>query len=421
VPYPILVRLLQGGLYSYDQKIHTHFTKVIEFNAMDTIKNRKVIITFIVLETLLLLTAFGVGYFVRDWVPSPTGNFSVLGEAFKILEDNGLKDLPPMKTLEYGMIRGMIEAYDDPYTTFVEAPQHELQTNQLQGNFGGIGARLEKDTSGNIFLFPIPESPSAKAGIRDGDLLISVEDLQITQSTSMEDIQAAIRGPVNKRVLIVVSRAPDHTPIDVSIKRQEVSLPSTTWNVAAENQQFGLIQINIVAASTPSEVEKAINDLKDRGVSYFILDLRDNRGGLVDAGLETASLFLTDGILMHEQYRDQPVKTFDVDNVGKFSEIPLAVIVNQNTASAAEIIAGVLKSHDRAILVGHETYGKDSIQLIYDLVDGSSLHVTAARWWIPELNFPLGDHGLHPDVAIQKEDSHDPIVIKSAIDSFSTD
>jgi carboxyl-terminal processing protease len=362
------------------------------------------IFLFAALQILVISVSFLSGYLARDLPLTSSlltkGRFPVLSEAMSILKDNGLNPLPEPKQLEYGMIRGMLQAYNEPFTVFVEPPQHELQTNQLQGKFGGIGVRIERDAQNYVYLYPLPNSPSLIAGVQEGDRLLSVEDLQIGQKTTNDDVQAAVRGPVGEKVTIAVGRAPDYTPIKFSIARAEVSVPSITWNFSPDEPSVGLVQVQVIADSTPDEVSKAIIDLQSRGATYFILDLRNNGGGLVDAGVDTARLFLKEGTIMQQQYRGQEIRTYKVDQPGPFADLPLVILVNKGTASAAEILAGALQGQKRALLVGTRTYGKDSIQLVFDLSDGSSLHVTAAHWWIPGITIKIGENGLQPDITV---------------------
>jgi carboxyl-terminal processing protease len=186
--------------------------------------------------------------------------------------------------------------------------------------------------------------------------------------------------------------------LEFKIKRAEIPLPSVTWHLDADSPEVGVIEINLIAASTADEVKKAVEDLKTRQARFYVLDLRNNFGGLLTAGVDIARLFLRDGTIIENQYRDQEVEVYRVERPGTYIDLPLVVIVNENTASSAEIIAGALKVHQRAQIVGAPTYGKDSIQLVFDLEDGSSLHVTAARWWVPGLEPPIGKGGLQPDI-----------------------
>jgi carboxyl-terminal processing protease len=197
------------------------------------------------------------------------------------------------------------------------------------------------------------------------------------------------------------------------LKRQEIAIPSTTWNIYPGDASMGVIQVNIIAATTPDEIQNAAADLQSRGASRLVLDLRNNGGGLLESGVDTARLFLKDGIVITQQYKNQDPQVFRVDKPGSLADIPLAVLVNHNTASAAEIISGALQSQGRAALIGTNTYGKDTIQLVFEMEDGSSLHVTSARWWLPGKEAGIAGIGLTPDWPVQ-EDANNPAAFFNA-------
>ncbi len=358
---------------------------------------------------IVAAAGFAAGYLVHSTINDNSTDWQILNNAHRILRDNGLKDLPAVPELEYGMIHGMVQAYDDPYTVFVEPVQHELQSDTLEGSFGGIGVRLGYDSQDRVVLHPIPGAPAEQQGILDGDRLISVDGLLITSETTMDAIQAALRGPVGEWVEISISRPPDTTQKVFRIKRAQIPLPSVTWHIDADEPRMGVIEVNVVAASTPDEIVTAVGDLRDRGAEVYVLDLRDNYGGLLAAGIDTARLFLDKGEIIQQQYKGKDIEVFRVEQPGPLVEVPLAILVNHNTASASEIIAGSLQAHRRAQLIGSSTYGKDSIQLIFDLDDGSSLHVTSAKWWIPNLEPSLGGNGLLPDIVIETDGITDGI------------
>ncbi len=373
------------------------------------------LVLFAILQLLIVATAFMGGFLFYEWryalpefeIPGinvkeilPDAPLPLLSEAKRILEENAFFPLPEESKLEYGMIRGMLQVYNEPFTTFVEPPQHELQTNQLAGRFGGIGVRIERDAENYVYLYPLPDSPAISAGMQEGDRLLAVEKLAITPESTTDEIQAAVRGTVGTRVMITVGRQPDYEPIELSIVRAEVALPSITWNLASEDARVGIINIHVIADTTPDEATRAIEDLQSRGATHFVIDVRNNGGGLVEAGVDTARLFLESGTVIEQQYRGEDVKSFKVDRPGSFVDLPIVVLVNQGTASAAEIFAGAIKGHARGPIVGTRTYGKDSIQLVFSLSDGSSLHVTAAQWWVPGLEPKIGSNGIQPDVLL---------------------
>jgi carboxyl-terminal processing protease len=364
------------------------------------------------------VSAFLSGYFLRSFIDSRSEEFLVLNQAYSILLNHAYLDLPESKSLEYGMIRGMLQASGDPYAIFQEPVQHELESNSLQGSFGGIGVELSRNQNGDILVYPIVGSPAHHAGIQDGDQLHSVDDLNISPETPFDDIKAAIRGPVGDIVKISVIRNSGDTHLEFPIRRVQIHLPSVTWHIVPDNPTIGIINVNIVAESTSEEIQNAIKEMQGKGSNLFILDLRDNGGGLLTAGVDITKLFLENGSILEQQYRGKKVETFDVKSPGQFFDLPLILLINHNTASAAEIVAGAIQVDNRALLVGQPTFGKDSIQLIFNLQDDSSLQVTAAKWWIPGLSPALTDIGLQPDIAINPDDSGEDLVMRAAIQSL---
>jgi carboxyl-terminal processing protease len=366
---------------------------------MKTLLNflRGLVITLTIV--ILMGAAFAGGYWYRDQ-EQPIARFSLLDEAYSLLTTRGLKDPPPAPALEYGMIRGMLQAYGDPYSNFNEPAVHELQTDELEGKFGGIGVQLQKNEQGNWVLFPFPDGPAQKAGVLDGDILLAVDDLTVTNETSADVIQAAVRGPVGSRVRLKVSHIKGPLEEEISIKREEVTIPSVTWRLDTQQAQIGILKINLMAGTTADEIKRAVKDLQERGATHFILDLRDNPGGYLTAGIDVARMFLKEGVVLQEQYRGLNVETFNVDRPGPLADIPLAVLINHGSASASEIVAGALQAAKRAPLVGEPSYGKDTIQLVFELSDKSSLHLTAAHWWVPGLETAIGGNGLQPEIRV---------------------
>jgi len=219
---------------------------------------------------------------------------------------------------------------------------------------------------------------------------------------------------------VKVGRPPDFTTVEYKINREEINLPTVTWHLDAVEPRLGVIKVNLIGETTPGEIRRAIEDLQGREATAFVLDLRENGGGLLKEGINIARLFLRDGVVIEQQYRGQKVEKYSVEKSGLFVDIPLAVLVNENTASAAEIIAGAIQAHGRAKLIGATTYGKNTIQMVFDLQDGSSLHVTAAHWWFPDLEFPKNGHGLTPDVPIVagEQGKPDPVVAAAIQELF---
>lgn len=373
------------------------------------------------LLVLSLISAFLSGFLAHATFFANQREFPILFQAFSILVDHAYFPLPDSRTLEYGMIRGMLQEYGDPYASLIEPTQNELETDRFEGSFGGIGADILQDSEGNFILYPYPESPAARAGIVDGDRLIAIDDIVLTKESTLETIQASIRGVPGTRVWITIARAPDLIPQHLSITREEFKLPSIAAWIVPDHPVIGYIRLNIIASSTPEEIEEAFNDLIGRGANRFILDLRDNGGGLLTAGIEVARLFLTDGEIIRQQHRGDDIEIFRVIEPGPLADKRLVVLINHNTASAAEIIAGSLQNHREAILVGEPSYGKNSIQLAFPLKDGSSLHLTSARWWLSDVNGDPQKEGLEPDINLPSESYSSDQVLREAIEIISRD
>jgi carboxyl-terminal processing protease len=375
---------------------------------------KKWILVLILFQLSVILAAFTGGLLADRWMVSTQEDFPVLREAFEILQNHALFELPPVSKIEYGMIRGMIGTLNDPYTNFIEPPQHELQSQQLAGQYGGIGVQIETSSDGYFLLYPYPDSPAQLAGIIDGDRLVSVDRWEVAPDSTTDEVEAALRGEQGQTVSLVVLRKPRNDLLTFSIRRDRIAIPSVTWYLTDENEQVGLVRVHIIAKTTAGEILEAVQDLQSRGATALILDLRGNSGGLVEAGVDIARLFLRSGTVIEQQYRDQPVKVYQVERAGVLADIPMVMLVNSGTASAAEIVAGSLQAQNRAYLVGSPTFGKDTIQLVFDLKDKSSLHVTSARWWIPGFA-ELSKRQIQPDILVPEDELHTSVILHEAV------
>jgi len=372
-----------------------------------------------IISMIALAAAFMAGFFLHGELYQTGAHFPVLSEAYQIIQEHGYQEIPKTPEMEYGAIYGMIGAYQDQHTHFMEPVQTELNNDTLSGSYGGIGAQMGRDPEGFIVLHPFPESPAAKAGLQDGDRLINVDDIEIIPETPIEEVVAVVRGPEGKNVRLTIARPPDYAEIEITVERANIPLPSVTYNLDPDKPRLGVIRVNVIASSTPDEIEAAVQDLQSREASHFVLDLRGNGGGLLNEGVDIARLFLKNGVVIQHHYKGKNIKTFEVKNPGPLSEIPLVILVDGSTASAAEIISGALQNQERAPLIGSHTYGKDSIQLVFELQDKSSLHVTSAKWWVPGLEPPIGEGGLVPDIMISSDQIGDrDLYIEASIQYF---
>lgn len=345
-------------------------------------------------------------------------NMDIFWEAWRLLERDFYGEKPNASQRTYGAIRGMVESFGDPYTFFVEPQARERERDELRGKFGGIGANLEQSDAG-IVLHPVPGQPAEEAGIQEGDILLMVDDAEITPEMSLDDVVALVRGPAGSTVTLLVRRTDstgNATEFPIEVTRADIETPSMQWRLIegrTPGSQVGYIDHDLFTERSPAEMEQAISELTEQGADSFILDLRGNPGGLVQAAVKIADMWLDSGVILIEQRADGSENVFDADSDLLNKDTPLVIVVDSASASASEIVAGALHDHGRAMLVGAKTFGKGSVQLIHELPDRSSLHVTNSRWLTPNRH-QIAEQGLMPDIVVGEGDDPLPQAIAAA-------
>lgn len=366
-----------------------------------------------VLAGVVLSAVFLAGFVVRGRVPATaqdqtSDGFVLLQEVEGLLAAHYLRELPDEREMEYAAIRGYLGSLDDPYTFFIDPPVTGNESDVLAGQYGGIGVQVKLSERGYFELYPFRDGPAAQAGIQDGAILISVDGTLIEPGERLDVIDQMLRGEVGDgRGVTITVMAPDQTDMaDYFIEFQVVQVPSVIWRTLVEEPSFGYIQILRFTARTPDELRLALTELTDQKVSALVLDLRGNSGGLLQESVEVASEFLDGGTVFYDRNRDGETEATAKPG-GLGVDLPLVVLVNSGTASAAELVAGAIRDRGRGILIGQKTYGKGSVQLIFRLSDDSSIHLTSSEWFTPA-RAPLDGYGLDPDITmIPAEDGRD--------------
>ena len=289
----------------------------------------------------------------------------------------------------------------DPYTFFVEPIDREIERQSLQGTFGGIGATVTRpEEGGPIYLEPIPGNPAEAAGILSGDELLAVDGVEITPEFTVQEVVERVRGEKGTQVVLTVLHPDETEPVDITVERGDILIPSVSYRLLRENDKVGYIQLSRFSGESANEIETAVLDLQSQGATQLILDLRGNGGGLLDAAVAVADHFLTDGPILYQQSRGEDERVYEASRDTLAPDIPIMVLVDGGSASSSEILAGALQDRGRALLVGSSpTFGKGSVQLVYDLSDGSSVHVTSSRWYTPD-HHQLDQQGLQPDILV---------------------
>ncbi len=363
----------------------------------------------IILTTLVAIIIFGTGagagFAFRDFVvddqptEEETEEFSLYWEVWHRVEEQFYGDIPTEPVSTYGAIKGVLTTLNDPYTIFIEPEPAAQEKAQLEGQFGGIGAFVNRDEDGRVILDPMRDQPAEKAGLETNDILIAVDGTPILPEMTTDEVVLLIRGEVGTTVVLTVEREGVEDPIDITIERAVIETPSAHWRMLEDDPTIGYVQLTAFTERSNSELDQAFDELTEQGAESFILDLRGNGGGLLDAAIDVASQFVRNGVIVREDRKNEGERTYNVRGGGKALDQNLVVLVDGGTASASEIVAGALQDYDRAMLIGEKTFGKGSVQLIYELSDTSRLHVTVAKWFTPKGN-AIDGTGLTPDIEV---------------------
>jgi carboxyl-terminal processing protease len=340
----------------------------------------------------------------RETTPTPEEEaaFTVFWEAWKIIKNEFYGDLPDARHLAYGAIQGVIKTLGDEHTAFLDPEQAAIFNSDLSGTFEGIGARVDEAEGGGVLIVePFEGQPAWKAGLRRGDVIIAVDGKDITQQTLTQNI-SLIRGPQGTKVRLTIRRPNVEKPFDVEVTRARIEIKSVESRFVGTGIAY--VKLAEFSGQAAPQLRAELERLLARNPAALILDLRGNPGGLLSSAVEVASMFIPEGNILTERFRDDREETYP--RSGELivpTDLPLVVLVNGGSASAAEIVAGAIQDAGRGILIGEKTFGKGSVQLSHPLSDQSQLRVTIARWFTPKGRLIHGA-GLTPDILVPRSE-----------------
>lgn len=327
--------------------------------------------------------------------------FITFWEAWTFLNEQFYGDIPPDNERVYGAIRGMVNAFNDQHTSFIDPVRAAIASENMQGSFSGIGATVRMDETGRLIIAdPMPNHPAALAGLRPGDMVLEV-DGQSLEGLSLYEAVLLIRGPTDSTVVLTIFREGEMEPFEVSIVRAKIELEVVESELLAEPGDIGYVRLTQFSKGAADKLTEAIESLQAEGATKLIFDLRSNPGGLLTESVDVTSLFVDEGTVVVEKLRGGEQKTFKVKSGRQvYTEMPLVILVNGGSASASEIVAGALRDMQRATIIGQTTFGKGSVQLPHKLEDGSELRVTIAEWLTPTGKQIHGE-GISPDIDVE--------------------
>lgn len=329
-------------------------------------------------------------------------NFDLFWETWNKLQERYVDQKKiDSKKMYYGAIKGMVSSLEDPYTFFLTPEENKQTKDDLGGKFEGIGAQLGLKENRIIIIAPLKNSPAEISGVKPGDFINEVDGTPTKNWTLIQAV-SKIRGPKNTKVKLTLER--NGKEFEVTITRQQIIVASVELEF---DKSIAILKVNQFGDNTNEEWNKAVDEIKNKWsnklIKGLVLDLRDNPGGYLESSVYLASEFLPLGKLVVKQEATlYGNKEYRVSRLGKLQEIPMSILINKGSASASEILAGALRDYKKGKLVGEKSFGKGSVQEALDLSGGAGLHVTVAKWILPNGDW-INSKGIEPDIKITNE------------------
>ena len=368
-------------------------------------KRRWLMIMLSVLSISVIVSAQFSRDFSEDFLENSAGRAFL--QSYGAIKSNYLNDVDD-ETLIQGAIEGMLESLEDPYTSYATPDQAAREVQDRSGSFQGIGAVLQPRNRADNTVVEIVNvyrnGPAAQAGVLRGDVFVTVDGTNVEDFTT-DEIVDLVRGPAGTEVSIGFRRAGEEEPVVLDMTRGKIDIISVESTILPDN--VGYISINTFANQRVYEqMAEQLDALRSQGITSLVLDLRNNGGGLLDQGIRVADEFLTEGDIVYQRARGVTQRLATADP--EFFDLPMVVLVNGNSASASEIVAGALQDNGRAQVIGEETFGKGVGQSVVSLTDGGQLVYKSFEWLTPDRR-SIDQQGIVPD--IRAEDTLIPNVI----------
>lgn len=343
-------------------------------------------------------TIFGTGF---GGAEKAIPNFSLYETVLDVTREKYIGQINYLDVL-YGTIKGAMAGLGDPYTSFSTPSENNEFFSSLNGIYEGVGIEMEFAGDRLLVVATLEGSPAEAAGFKAKDEILAIDGKLVAGMTIGQAV-SLIQGPRGTEVVLTILPVGSGQPQDIKMIRQVVKVASVRMEI---KDNIAVLRINKFGSDTEQLFNRAVSKLLADGAKGVVLDMRNNPGGFLDVGVKVANEFLSGGLIVEERFKDGKSTPFSADGAGKLKDLPVVVLVDGGSASAAEIVAGALKDNQRAILVGETTYGKGSVQEIEEFPDGSALRITVAYWFTP-LGISISEGGLKPDIVVKSEKEGD--------------
>ena len=359
------------------------------------LKSHQIIVLIIALFAAVMMGA-SVGVKVQAFQTETYEKLKIFDEVLYLIQTNYVDDVN-VQDLIYGGINGMLKTLD-PHSSFMPPDLYQEMQTETRGNFGGLGIQIGMRDDQLTVIAPIDDTPAFRAGILAGDSIVKIDDKSTKDMTLTEAVKL-LRGPKGSKVTITVMREGFTEPKDFTMTRDIIEIKSVTHQMLLD--KIGYVRLRQFQENTADDLEAALKDLEDQDVEAIIMDLRSNPGGLLNSAVEVADKFLEKGklIVYTEGRKSNQDMRFVAHEEFTHPNYPMVILVNHGSASASEIVAGALKAHSRAVLIGTQTYGKGSVQSVIPLSDNSGLRLTTAKYYTPD-GQSIHEKGITPDIIV---------------------
>lgn len=357
----------------------------------------KTIIAVLLIAIISSISTLGLIYYALGFNEQGFSNLMRFITAYRFIETKYVNDTDDVKLID-GAIDGMVKSLNDPHSNYLSPKMYKTLMEQTEGSFAGIGVVMGMDNEQKIHIVGIMEnSPGQKAGLQEGDEILAVDGVPITQM-AFDEVAAHVRGQAGTDVVLTIMR--DNANQDITITRDNIKLKTVGHKMLDNN--IGYIQIVSFSEDTANEFNEAYNDLKNQGMKALVLDLRNNPGGLLTTCVEIAKKLVPKGEIVSIVDKQGNKETYSSSL--EAPEYPLAVLINKNSASASEILSGAIQDTKSGTIIGNTSYGKGSVQTILPMFEDDAVKLTIAKYYTPS-GRSIDGTGITPDIEINLDEN----------------